>query len=70
MDFGKNANSIKIIMYGEISVLLLEICLATIGVCVFRCGSFGCRTFYFFTNIKGRAKIGERKLNFATTIKN
>ena len=38
-------------MYGEISVLLLEICLATIGVCVFRCGNSGCRTFCF--NMKG-----------------
>ena len=34
-------------MDDEISVLLLEICLATIGVCVFRCGNFGCRTFCF-----------------------
>ena len=24
-----------------------SICLATIGVCVFRCGDFGCRTFCF-----------------------
>ena len=29
------------------NVSTCSICLATIGVCVFRCGSFGCRTFYF-----------------------
>ena len=52
MDFGKIANSIMLIsMDDEISVLLLEICLATIGVCVFRCGNFGCRTFYLHRKI-------------------
>ena len=30
----------------RISFRMLEICLATIGVCVFRCADFGWRTFY------------------------
>ena len=54
-------------MDDEISVLLLEICLATIGVCVFRCDSFGCRTFYlrrnFFTK-KEKRKMFENKPDY------
>ncbi len=47
----------RVDMYGEISVYLLEICLATIGVCNFRCADFGWRTFYFlFKHFKGAFK--------------
>ena len=35
-------------MYGEKIRILLEICLATIGVCAFRCAGFGWRTFFVF----------------------
>ena len=31
--------------------MLVKFCVATIGVCVFRCGGFGCRTFLFGKNI-------------------
>ena len=35
--------------------MLLKFCLATIGVCVFRCADFGWRTFYFL--FKGEKKM-------------
>ena len=44
----------------EISVLLLEICLATIGVCVFRCADLGWRTF-IFKGEKGNEKNDETR---------
>ena len=34
---------------GELSIFV-GFCLATIGVCVFRCDGFGCRTFCFCTD--------------------
>ena len=50
----------------EISVLSLEICLATIGVCVFRCGSFGCRTFYFRKDFNmAKCKLCGTNIKFA-----
>ena len=41
---GKNVDSANLRMVFSISLVF---CLATIGVCVFRCGDFGCRTFCF-----------------------
>ena len=40
---GKNVDSANLRMVFSISLVF---CLATIGVSVFRCGDFGCRTFY------------------------
>ncbi len=45
--FGKNANSTWLVCIGITTSLLVKFCVATIGVCVFRCGNFGCRTFIF-----------------------
>ena len=42
-EFGKSANSMKWLW----RIPWLFNCVTTIGVCVFRCGDFGCRTFYF-----------------------
>ena len=43
--FGKNANSAS---GAEMDYfVLLKLCLATIGACIFRCGNSGCRTFIF-----------------------
>lgn len=42
---GKNADSANLCMVFSISLVF---CLATIGVGVFRCGDFGCRTFCIF----------------------
>ena len=39
-----------------------SICLATIGVGVFRCGNSGCRTFYFQYMTKGVIKMENQKL--------
>ena len=42
---GKNVDSANLRMVFSISLVF---CLATIGVGVFRCGDFGCRTFCLF----------------------
>ncbi len=45
--YGKTVNSIYEYAYKAISIsMLYKVCLATIGVCVFRCVSFGWRTFF------------------------
>ena len=34
--------------YGLDALILSSVCVAAIGVCVFRCGNFGCRAFLFY----------------------
>lgn len=41
---------------------LLEFCLATTGVCAFRCDNFGCRTFYFRVIIVANDSLGKAKI--------
>ena len=45
-EFGKNANSHGVVFCAA-SCICFEFCLATTGVCVFRCDNFCCRTFLF-----------------------
>ncbi len=46
-EFSKNANSTNV---GMVIRTEYKNCLATIGVCIFRCLDFGWRTFYFKEN--------------------
>ena len=55
---GKNANSNW--AKAEITSKIVKFCVATIGVCVFRCDGFGCRTFLLFRQIK-RGKNAEQR---------
>ncbi len=58
-EFGKITNSHKYCMW--LIPYLLEFCLATTGVCAFRCDNFGCRTFYFRVIIVANDSLGKAK---------
>ncbi len=53
MNFCKNANSRSRIAKDYIPIFY-SICLATIGVCVFRCADFSWRTFYLYKQKGGK----------------
>ena len=49
--------------YGRDTLILSSVCVATIGVCVFRCADFGWRTFLSIKFVFRRKENGKSKKN-------
>ena len=60
MNNGKNVDSANLCMVFSVSLVF---CLATIGVNVFRCGDFSCRTFLYADGVYMSKNMKEKSID-------